>query len=292
MSVSSKFETFCSNIRISKTSVSNIDIRYKSITRRLNLDFCGSDSNVYHSLYVGSYGRDTDIHVSDIDMLFWLPYSVYEQYNKYQGNGQSALLQSVRSSLQKTYNTSHLRGDGQVVVISFTDGITFEIVPCFVNKDDSFTYPDTNNGGQWKTTNPRPEIKAIRNANNNWNYNLKRLCRMARAWKDCWSVPMGGLLIDTLAYNFLSNWQHRDKSYLYYDFMTRDFFKYLKNQPETQEYWSAPGSNQFVWKKGNFQYKAVQCYNLALAAIAYENNNQGWSATQKWKKIYGSAFPS
>ena len=115
---------------------------------------------------------------------------------------------------------------------------------------------------------------------------------MARAWKDCWNVPMGGLLIDTLAYNFLSNWQHRDKSYLYYDFMTRDFFECLKDLNKTQTYWFAPGSNQYVWKKGDFQYKALRCYNLSLEAIKHENNNLDWSANQKWKEIYGSAFPS
>ncbi|MDR1974389.1 MAG: hypothetical protein LBQ31_06905 [Bacteroidales bacterium] len=45
-----------------------------------------------------------------------------------------------------------------------------------------------------------------------WNKNLRRLCRMARAWKDMWDIPIGGLLIDTLAYNFLKDWEHKDKS--------------------------------------------------------------------------------
>jgi len=37
-------------------------------------------------------------------MLFQLPYSVYEQYNRYAGNGQSALLQAVKTSIEKTYS--------------------------------------------------------------------------------------------------------------------------------------------------------------------------------------------
>ena len=84
---------------------------------------------------------------------------------------------------------------------------------------------------------------------------------------------MSGLLIDTLAYNFLSKWRYQDKSYIYYDYMTRDFFEYLKNQNENQEYWFAPGSNQYVWKKGNFQYKALRCYNLSSEAITHQSNN-------------------
>lgn len=203
MSISTKFEDFNDNIRISQNNKDKISRRYKQITKRLNLDFWSTDSETSHSLYVGSYGRDTDIHVSDVDILFRLPYDVYVQYDNYNGNGQSALLQVVKKSLQKRYSISHIKGDGQIIGINFDDGICFEIVPCFINKNDSFTYPDTNNGGSWKTTDPKPEKKEIQDKNIEWNRNLKRLCRMTRVWKDKWDVKMGGLLIDTLAYNFL-----------------------------------------------------------------------------------------
>ena len=54
----------------------------------------------------------------------------------------------------------------------------------------------------------------------------------------------GGLLIDTLAYNFLKSTSDYDsKSYLYYDEMVRDFFKYLANEPDKDHY-QALGSNQ------------------------------------------------
>ena len=290
MSTSDKFSKFCSNIVIDLAVVSNVSYRYKRITKQLNKDFWSWDSDTQNSLYVGSYGRDTDIHISDIDMLFQLPYLVYERHNNYQGNGQSALLQSVKKSIEKTYRSS-IKGDGQVVKIDFTDGIYFELVPCLLNKDGSFTYPDANDGGMWKTTNPKPEIEAIRTINQQCNSNLKRLCRMARSWKDAWDVPIGGLLIDTLAHNFLKGWEHRDKSFTYYDWMTRDFFYYLKEQNEKQNYWYALGSNQFVWRKGIFEYKALRCHNIALEAIKYENLGQNWSANQKWREIYGSAFP-
>jgi hypothetical protein len=290
MGVAQKFSSFCSNIQISTDNVSKISNRYKQITKRLNLDFYGSDSEVNHSLYVGSYGRDTDIHVSDIDMLFVLPYAVYDKYNKYQGNGQSALLQAVRTSLQKTYSTSFIGGDGQVVKINFSDGIKFEIVPCFINNDKSYTFPDSNNNGSWKTTNPKPEIETINQANQLYNKNLKRLCQMARAWKDTWSVPMGGLLIDTLAYNFMKSWQYNDKSFLYYDLMSRDFFEYLKNQDANQKYWRAVGSNQYVFRKGAFEYKALRCFNLAKEAIKLESDGYEHSADLKWREIYGTKF--
>ena len=292
MSVSDYFSTFCNNLKMSNTVVSNIQNRYHQITKRINNDYYGSTSETLHSLYVGSYGRGTEIFTSDIDMIVQLPYSTYVKYNNYAGNGQSALLQEVKQVIQKTYSTSYVKGDGQVIGINFTDGIDFEIVPAFINDDDSYTYPDTNNGGSWKTTDPRSEINAMSSMNSSTNKNLKRLCRMARAWKETCNVSLNGILIDTLAYKFIKDWEYKDKSYLYYDFMSRDFFEYLKNIPTDQYYWLAPGSNRYVWKKGDFQTKASTAYSKSITAIQYESNGQSYSSKKTWREIYGTKFPS
>ena len=293
MGLADWFSTFCSNIQVQKGAV--ISLRYKAITKRLNTDFWETASDTSYSLQVGSYGRNTAIHgTSDMDMIFQLPYAVYKQYDDYSGNGQSALLQAVRASVKKTYSTTNIGADGQVILIPFDDGITFELVPGFLNKDDRYTYPNSNNGGSWRTTDPKPEIEAIRRRNSACNNNLVPLCRMMRSWKKEWIVPLGGLLIDTLAYQFIIAWKHRDKSYLYYDYMCRDFFAYMADQSTDQEYWKAPGSGQWVHGgKGQFQYKAKRCYNIALRAIEHETAEpkQEWSAKQKWREIFGTSFP-
>lgn len=292
MGLAEWFSTFCANIQVQDGGT--ISTRYKNITRRLNSDYWTTTSDTAHSLYVGSYGRNTAIQgISDLDMIFQLPYSVYEQYNNYSGNGQSALLNAVKTSIEKTYSTTSIRADGQVILVPFNDGITLEVVPAFINKDDSFTYPDSNNGGRWRTTNPKPEIEAIRSRNAVCNGNLILLCRMMRSWKNKWNVPIGGLLIDTLAYQFIESYTYRDKSYLYYDYFCRDFFKWMAEQDENQEYWKAPGSGQYVYGKGLFQYKANRCYNISLEAIAHETASpkQEWSAKQKWRDIFGNSFP-
>jgi hypothetical protein len=292
MGLADWFSTFCSNIQVQDGGT--ISTRYKSITRRLNTDFWTTTSDTAHSLYVGSYGRDTAIQgFSDLDIVFALPSQLYFQYDKHAGNGQSALLQTVRSSMQKTYSTSDVGADGQVVVVNFQDGIAFELVPVFANKAGSYTYPDANNGGRWKTTNPNPEINAIRARNTAYNGNLVPLCRMMRSWKNKWDVPIGGLLVDTLAYQFIENYEFRNNSYLYYDFMCRDVFQWMAGQDDKQEYWKAPGSGQYVYGKELFQYKAKRCYNISLEAIAHERATpkQEWSAKQKWRDIFGTAFP-
>lgn len=290
MGLADWFSSFCTNIQVQDCGT--ISTRYKAITRRLNTDYWSTTSDTSHSLYVGSYGRNTATQgFSDLDMIFQLPYSVYQQYNGYAGNGQSALLQAIKKSIEKTYSKTSIRADGQVILVPFNDGITFEVVPVFINRDDSYTYPDANNGGCWRTTNPRPEIAAIRTRNGNCNGNLVRLSRMIRRWKGKWDVPIGGLLVDTLAYQFIDSWQYKDKSFLYYDFLCRDFFKWMSEQSSTQEYWKAPGSGQSVYGKGLFQYKAKRCYNISVEAIQHETDKKDWSAKQKWREIFGTSFP-
>jgi hypothetical protein len=292
MGLAEWFSDFNVNLRVKDGGT--ISDRYKAITRRLNTDFWATTSDTSHSLYVGSYGRNTAIDgISDLDMIFQLPYATYTQYNAHAGNGQSALLQAVKTSIEKTYSKTSIRADGQVILVPFTDGITFEVVPGFINQDGSYTYPDANDGGKWRTTNPRPEIDAIRARNTVCNNNLVPLCRMLRSWKNMWTVPISGLLVDTLAYQFIENYEHRGKSFLYYDYLCRDAFKWMADQDEKQEYWRAPGSGHYVYGKGLFQYKAKRCYNIALAAIVHETANpkQEWSAKQRWREVFGTAFP-
>jgi len=263
--------------------------RYHLITKRINEDFYGINSDTQHSLYVGSYGRGTDIRTSDIDMLVILPPEIYWRYDSYSANGQSALLQAVKTSLQRTYPKSYMRGDGQVIKIDFNDGINFEIVPAFLNNGGSFTYPDTHNNGSWKVTNPKSEIAALNLKNKATNKNLKRLCRMIRAWRETINIDIPGILIDTLAYNFIENWEYNDKSYVYYDYMSRDFFKYLMDIKSDQSYWLAPGSANRVYKKDNFHNSAKVAYQLALDAI--KNEQYPSTACKIWRKIYGTKFP-
>ena len=94
--------------------------RYKNITKILNKHYWNSESDILHSLQVGSYGRGTAINgISDLDMVFILSWDVYKKFNSYETNGQSALLQEVKNVIIKTYSTTNVGGDGQIVAIKF-----------------------------------------------------------------------------------------------------------------------------------------------------------------------------
>jgi hypothetical protein len=294
MGVGEEFATFKDNFNIPATLIGSISYRYKRITRQLNTDFWNTESETAHSLYVGSYGRDTAAKgVSDLDIAFTLPYSQYRQYNDYTGNGQSALLQSVKKSIQNTYRTSETFGDGQVVVISFDDNLTFEVLPVFENKDgESWTFPNANEGGRWRVCNPRAEISAVQRRSDQTNRNMKYLARMMRIWRDYCNVSISGMLIDTLAYQFLENYQYRDKSFLYHDYMARDFFAFLASQSMNQAHWRAPGSGSQVSRSGIFEHKARSAYLRSVEAIQYNDDNHTWSRRQKWREVFGPLYPS
>jgi hypothetical protein len=293
MGVGEWFTTFCAALRIDVARRSSIGYRTGRIASQLNSDFRGLTSDSAHRFYVGSYGRGTAIpSVSDVDLLYALPAQLYSQYTSHSGNGQSALLSAVRTSLQKTYPSSSISGSGQVVVISFNDGITFEVLPAFLNTDSGYTFPDANHGGSWRACKPKQEMDVFAKRNSDCNGNLVELCRMVRAWRDNNEVPMSGMLIDTLAFQFIEAWPYRDKGYLYYDWLTRDFFEHLAQQPNSKTYWLAPGSGSYVYREGLFEYKARQAELRVREAIDYERSGNQWSSKSRLRVIYGSAFPA
>ena len=63
MGLSDWFNTFCDNVQVQNGAV--ISRRYKSITKRLNIDFWETASDMSHSLQVGSYGRNTAIQAAE-----------------------------------------------------------------------------------------------------------------------------------------------------------------------------------------------------------------------------------
>ncbi len=285
MGIAEKFQSFLSNIKI--TNDDQISLRYGEITAALNREFRDTDSKTANNLQVGSYGRWTAIQgISDLDMLYIMPATSWSDYNV--NGGQSKLLEKTKKILIDRYPRTTIYVDSPVVRVLYTN-FHVEVQPVFEQEDGSFKYPDTSNGGSWKTTKPREEIAELAKINQEKNRNLRRLCKMTRAWKNKHGLGIGGLLIDTLAHNFLKSTDaYDDKSYLYYDYMSRDFFYYLSELPE-QDYYAALGSGQRVKVKKKFQKPAKKAYNLCLDAI---NAGGTDSENEKWRKIYGRPFPA
>jgi len=287
MNTSDTFKEFLANIKISDEKAVDISYRYSRITKALNQEFRDSDSKTANRLQVGSYGRYTGINgISDLDMLFIMPASKWADYNK--AGGQTKLLEDTKKAISNTYSSSDIKVDRCVVTVNFTNS-HIDVQSVFEVEDQDYKYPDTYGDGSWKITKPRKEIDAMVEFETNKNRNLRRLCKMARSWRNKHGVYMGGLLIDTLAYNFLKSTSYFDeKSFAYYDEMCRDFFKYLYEQPKDQTEYGALGSKQRVRVKKSFRRKAKKAYNLAEEAIEATSDK---TKHNKWRDIFGNDFP-
>ena len=216
---------------INDVTRSKISSRYHRITKAVNQAFWSSNSEVEHSIYVGSYGRGTAISTSDLDVLVQLPESEYDRFSTMYGNGQSKLLQTVKNAILSTYPNTDIRGDGQVVVIKFADGMKFEILPAFKiqsywRDETTYKYPDTHMGGNWMTTNPKAEQSAMKQKNSRTNGLLFETCKHIRYIRDNFysSYHLSGILIDSFVYEAMGEWH-----------FTRDGEKHISSSTTYEE---------------------------------------------------------
>jgi hypothetical protein len=278
------FDALLDNLKVGDSSTT-IAARRDEITKALNKNFRAKDGSTDHKLMVGSYGRHTAIRgISDLDMIYILPADLRATYSG--ETGPRRVMDRVRDTLKARYPNTDIRVDQCVVRVQFTN-FKFEVQPAFENDDDSFDYPDTV-AKSWKVTKPRDEINETRACNQRTSNNMRRLARLARAWKNTNGVNMGGLLIDTLVHRFFTSTDDYDTAGTdSYDVMVRDFFEFLADELD-KDYYLALGSNQWVKVKARFQPKTKKAYNRCLEAI--ENEGKA-AANKKWREVFGTSVP-
>lgn len=288
MSLETDFEIFIGNLE--PTNISEMEITVGEIAKKLNKNYYNLDSDKTSHMYiVGSVGRETAIKgVSDLDILFDLPVEVFKRFDAYKEKKQSSLLQEVKNILKERYPNTDISGDGQVVVIKFNK-YTVELVPGFKQSDDRFKYPDTNNGGSWKYTDPLPEISESKKTAEDTDNNFKYIANMLRAWKNKQGFKFGGLLIDTITYEFLNEkTDYRNIGFDSYLDMTKALFEYIKDLNKDQSYWYAIGSNQQVYNcdNGKFITKAEKAYKKIKDLTANSSD-----VNKKLRQVFGTQFP-
>src|SRR5438552_8480869 len=111
MTVGQRFERFLSNIAITKDQEEDGITKHTGVRSCLNRHYHSVTSGYANSMLIGSWGKTTRLRpVRDIDVLFVLPYSVYQRFQQVTGNKQSELLQEVKSVLSQTYSTTKASG--------------------------------------------------------------------------------------------------------------------------------------------------------------------------------------
>ena len=259
----------------------------ESLTKILNKKYYDSDSVQDHRLIVGSVGRKTAVYgTSDLDLLFKLPAEVYRRFDVYDTNGQSALLQEVKRVVRDRYPRTDIKGDGQAVVINFTNkSFSIDLVPAFEQNDGSFKFPDSNDGGSWKKTDPIPEQDACSDLFDATDGDGKKLCNALRVWKNALGFHFKGLLIDTLVDNFYKEGACSKKPY---DLLT-DLYDYLSGLNRDQSYWYALGSNQHITNddSGAFVPKAKKAYEKLIDAVGTDEREA--ALTDLFGKVFSDS---
>ncbi|KVO25188.1 hypothetical protein WJ73_27350 [Burkholderia ubonensis] len=284
--VRQRFEQFHRNLALTPLQQRDGFAKRAGVVNCLNRAYYGTASDADHSLFVGSWSKDTAIRPPrDVDVYFLLPIDVYHRFQAYTWNRQSALLQEVKAKLAQTYWNTDISGDGQVVLVNF-GSYNVEVVPAFeLTTPGHYWICDTNNGGSYKETAPWAEVSALDAADSANAQNVRPLVRMLKAWQANCSVPIKSFHLELLAAEFIAQSQWRLYDWFYFDWIVRDFFAFLYRRANGFVF--VPGTYEVMMLGNDWQSKAESGYRRAAKACEYEYQNRVADAGDEWQKIFG-----
>jgi len=287
--VTPRFRAFHQNLFLTPDQASEGSDHHAGVQRSLANHYFGGSPALATGFLIGSWGKQTMTRPPrDIDLLFPLPYAVYQRFQGYQANRQSALLQEVRRVLQETYPRTDLRGDGQVVVVGF-NRMNVEVVPAFELQNGQYWICDTSDGGRYKAADPKAEIQHVAATDHAHNGNLRALIMMMKAWQECGSVPIKSFQIELVAADFIQQCPWGKYSYFWYDWIMRDFFAFLYSR--ANGYVVVPGTQEAVALGDDWQSRVESAYHRAVKACEYERLDLINMAGDEWQKIFGIQIP-
>ncbi len=310
MSIFQRFFQFNNNLSLTQNQYNDAKTKYDSVCKTLHNYYYSSSYDGSTKYLVGSYGKQTSIRPpGDVDVIFKIPFDTYQRFNN-NTTGPRGLLNEIRDILRNTFTTtSKIKPNGMVVEVAFTS-YNIEVLPAFEwttsTLNGKFQVPTTSNPssiyntrslvqavnqhyGSWKTIDPREEILQLNNSNVNHRQNTKRLVRMMKCWLRHCNVPIKPVAIERLIREFLWGSPHHDKSFIYYDYLIRDFLSFLISKRNTTIF--MPTTNDNVYLGDAWFTKAGTAYARAKLACEHEAKKEDFSAAYEWKKIFGDLYP-
>jgi hypothetical protein len=289
IAVQPRFEQFARDLALTSLQQRDGLRKRDGVVNCLNREYYGGPSDTNNSFLIGSWGKNTATRPPrDVDVYFVLPAAVYHRFQGNRWNRQSALLQEVKDALGRTYPNTDMRGDGQVVVVKF-ESFNVEVVPAFLLTSGRYWICDTHDGGSYKETDPWAEVGHIEAIDASCNRNLRPLIRMLKAWQSCCTVPIKSFMLELVAADFLQQSPWREKSFFWFDWLTRDFFAYLWHRANT--FVTVAGTQERVWLGLDWQSRAESAWRRAVKACEFEERNEVMAAGEEWQKIFGTQIP-
>ena len=289
IAVRQRFEQFIRDLALTGLQNSDGWRKRRGVVSCLNRHYYGSASETDNSFMIGSWGKGTAMRPPrDVDLYFVLPLAVYQRFERYIWNKQSALLAEVKGVLEETYPGTDMRGDGQVVVVGF-ESFSVEVVPAILLTNGRYWICKTENNGSYKETDPWAEMQYVESIDTACNHNLRPLIRMLKAWQGYCSVPIKSFQLELVAADFLRQSSWRQYDFFWFDWISRDFFAYLYHRANS--FVVVPGTQENVWLGNEWQSRAETAYWRALKACDYEQRNVVEAAGEEWQKLFGPHIP-
>lgn len=245
-----------------------------------------------HFRLVGGLAKDTAIApVRTVDMLYILPGDLKP------GKGQEAettryLAKELSYHTGSTPGRDYLDEDGWLIVQSrpegLKDALTLRILPCFPLDRGGYQLATAPEKADWRFTHPDAELALLKQTSNLSGNKVHHLIRMVKCWKQTHNVAIPSIALELLALEFLKVWTYQRRSLLFYDWMVRDFFFWMKHQTCRQI--PLPGGLQDI-SIGNIWVEEAELAHIhADAACRQERSDHGLDAMKNWQSLFGTTF--
>ena len=276
-----EFTKFADNIRLTENQQQDAKTKYEGVCEKLHKSYYETEYDGSTKFLFGSYKTKTNIRPltpdQDVDVIFKIPDETYKRFKDYDGNGPSALLQEIREYLKEKYTTTDkIKAWVKVVLVQFSENThNVEVLPAHEESDDSFTIPNSSDGGSWEKFDPRKEIDSFQDSNTKTNGLTADIVRMLKSWvHNTTSLGYKSYQLQNDVINFLSSNYKNGAEYSEYSRLMKDLFQYLKQNCDA-----------------SIQSHVETALNRAIKANSLEKDRKFKEASEEWRKIFGTEFP-
>ena len=276
-----EFLDFINEITLTHCQCEDAQTKYTGVCQKLYSHYYNGEYDDGKKYLFGSYKTKTNVRPltedQDVDVLFKIPQSTYDKFDKYESNGQAALLQEVRNILKEKYTTTDtIKAWGKVVLVQFQENHhNVELLPALEQDDGAFLIPNSENGGSWETFDPRAEVERFQTSNESTNGLTRELAKMLKTWAHnttSMSYKSCKRLDDVIT--FLDEFYPQGKETTSYAKIVFDFFDYMSSRcgDDIKSYINTALSH-------------------ARKALEYDSNEKPVEASEQWRTIFGDKFP-
>ena len=266
---------------------------FRPLDELLSGGFPGAGESDY--LIIGGHGKGTAIRPADtIDVLYVLPANLRSE-NRPATGGRSLGLE-LAAVLREQFSDITQAPEGWLAVKP-GGGVpqhhtAVRLIPCFPrhpsDEPGGFLVADPGSTTAWRVIDPAAEMTRLTAADAASGNKASHLILMLKAWRRARRIDIGALALELLVTDFVSVWTYHRRSLLFYDWMIRDFFFWLRFQRDRAV--PIPGSPELLAVGGSWLSAANDAYAAARTACLLERDNAAADALGHWEDIFGTAF--